>query len=91
MRIPFACCLLSYEVLLALLMLTYLCFFLLFLPFFDFDLDIASFILSFSCGYYAVSSVSVSAVTRFAHDTYFEIYVCWYVSALISSFYVCLR
>ena len=35
------------------------------------DLNIACFLLSFSCGYYAVSSVSVSsAVTRFAHDMY---------------------
>ena len=55
----------------ALLMLTYLYFFLLFLPFFDFDLDIVCFlffILSFSCGYYAVSSVSVSAATRLAYS-----------------------
>ena len=44
--------------------------FLLFLPFFDFDLDIACFILSFSCGYYSVSSVSVSAATRFPYDMY---------------------
>ena len=43
-------------------------FFLLFLPFFDFDLDIACFILSFSCGYYAVFSVSVSAATRLGYD-----------------------
>ena len=49
-------------------MLTYLSF--LFLPFFDFELDMAGFILSFSCGYYAVSSVSISAATRFAHDIY---------------------
>ena len=60
---------------LALLMLTYLYFFLLFLPFFDFDLDIACFILSFSCGYYAVSSVSVSAATRVAYDMYLDTYV----------------
>ena len=37
--------------------------FFLFLPFFDFDLDIVCFILSFSCGY-SVSSFSVSAATR---------------------------
>ena len=43
-------------------------FFLLFLPFFDFDLDIVCFILSFSCGYYAVSPISVSAPTRLAYD-----------------------
>ena len=60
---------------LALLMLTYLYFFLLFLPFFDFDLDIVCFILSFSCGYYAVSSVSVSAATRLAYDMYLDTYV----------------
>ena len=35
--------------------------------FFDFDLDIVCFILSFSCGYYAVSSLSVSAATRSAY------------------------
>ena len=40
--------------------------FLVFLPFSDFDLDIVCFILSFSCGYYAVPSVSVSAATRLA-------------------------
>ena len=35
------------------------------------------FILSFSCGYYAVSSVSVSAATRLAYsyDTYLDAYV----------------
>ena len=68
MRIPLACCLL------ALLMLTYSCF-LLFLPFFDFDSDIVCFILSFSCGCYAVSSVSVSAATRLAYNTYLDTYV----------------
>ena len=41
---------------------------LLFLPLFDFDLDIVCFILSFSCGYYAASSVLVSAATRLAYD-----------------------
>ena len=48
--------------------------FLLFLhvfDFFDFDLDIACFILSFACGCYAVSSVSVSAMTRLPYDTYY--------------------
>ena len=50
---------------LAFLMLTYF-FSCLPFPFFDFDLDIICFILSFSCGYYAVSSVSVSAATRFS-------------------------
>ena len=39
-------------------------------PFFDFDLDIVCFILSFPCGYYAVSSVSVSAATRLAYNVY---------------------
>ena len=49
-----------------------LLFFLLFLPFVDFfhfDLDIVCFTLSFSCGYYAVSSVSAFAVTGFSLDT----------------------
>ena len=46
----------------------------------DIDLDIVCFILSFSCGYYAVSSVSVSAATRLqAYDMY--------VYTLISPFY----
>ena len=44
-------------------------------PLFDFDLDIVCFILSFSCGYYAVPSVSVSAATRFAYGTYLDTYV----------------
>ena len=59
-------------------MLTCLYFFLLFLLFFDFDLDYYEivFILSFSgCYYYAVSSVSVSAATRLAYDTYFEVFI----------------
>ena len=62
MRIPLECCLLScvFDVDLFL-------FFLLFLPFFDVDLGIVCVILSFSCGYYAVSSVSVSAATRLAY------------------------
>ena len=59
MRIPLACCLLSCVVDVVDLFF----YFLLFLPFFGFDLDIVCFILSFSCGYYAVSSVSVSAAT----------------------------
>ena len=48
--------------------LLFFLFFFPFLPFFDFDLNIVCFILSFSCGYYAVSSVSVSAATRLACD-----------------------
>ena len=55
-------------------MLPYFLFFILFLPFFDFDLDIVCFILSFSCGYYAVASVSVSAATRLAHDAYLDLH-----------------
>ena len=72
-------------------------FFLIFHPFFDFDFDIACFILSFSCGYYAVSSVSVSAATRLAYALrMIPIYqVCMYldtcVRTLISPLYVCLR
>ena len=65
MRIPLSCCLLSCVVDVVLFL-----FFLLFLPFFDFDLDIVCFILSFSCVYYAVSSVSVSAATRLAYIHY---------------------
>ena len=44
-------------------------------PFFDFDLDTVCFILSFSCGYYAASSVSVSAATCLACDMYLDMYV----------------
>ena len=51
----------------------------LFLPFFYFDLDSVCFILSFSCGYYAVSSVSVSAATRLAYDMYIYMYLDTYV------------
>ena len=53
-------------------------------PFFDFDWDIVfvSFCL-FSCGYYAVSSVSVSAATRLAYVWS----VSWYVRTLISPFH----
>ena len=60
---------------LAFLMLIYSIFLLFpFLDFFDFDLDIVCFILSFSCGYHAVSLVSVSAATRLAYSYY--IYIC---------------
>ena len=52
MRIPLACCLLF---LLALLMLTYLHFFVLFLPFFDFDLDSVCFL---SCLFLAGTMLS---------------------------------
>ena len=65
MRIPLACYLLSCVVDVDLFVFP-----LLFLPFVDFDLDIVCFILSFSCGYYAVSSVSASAATRSAYDIY---------------------
>ena len=61
MRIPLACCLLSCVLDVDLLFL------LLFLPFFDLDLDIVCFILSFSRGCYAVSSVFVSVATRLAY------------------------
>ena len=54
-----------------------LLFSLLFLPFFDFDSDIVCFILSFSCGNYAVASVSVCAATRLAYDLYLNTYVRW--------------
>ena len=56
----------------------------LFFDFFDFDLDIVCVILS-SCGYYAVSSVSVSAATGLAYDIL--VYVSWYArNKLISPF-----
>ena len=60
MRILLACRLL------ALFMLTYF-FFLFFLPFWISIWTSLVFILSFSRGYYAVSSVSVSAATRLAY------------------------
>ena len=55
---------------LAFLMLIYF-FFLLFLPFFRFRFGHR---FSF-CGYYAVSSVSVSAATHLAYDMYLDTYV----------------
>ena len=56
-------------------------FFLLFLPFFDFDFgNIVCFILSSSCGYYAASSVSVSAATRLAYV------ICILIRTLMSPF-----
>ena len=68
---------------LAFLMLTYfIIFFVLFLPFFAFALDIVCFILAFSCGYHAVSSVSVSAATRLAYyilGTWYCIYLVLYI------------
>ena len=71
MRIPLACCLLSCVVDVDIVSV----FFLLFLPFFDFDLDIVCYILSFSCGYCAVSSVAVSAATRLSYDIYTSMYL----------------
>ena len=59
---------------LALLMLTYLYFFLLFLPLSISIWTSFVYILSFSCGYYAVSSVSVSAATRLPYDILRSIY-----------------
>ena len=60
-----------------LLMLIYFYFFFSSIPFFDLDLDIFCFILSFSCGYYsysdAVSSFSVSAATRLTHTSKYMI------------------
>ena len=70
MRIPVSCCFLS-----CVLDVDLFASFLLFLLFFDFDLDITCFILSFSCGYYAVSWVSVSTATRLAY-LYLDTYVC---------------
>ena len=81
MRIPLACCL-------------FLRCWLIFIFFFSslpFSISIWAsfvFVLPFSCGYYTVSSVSVSAATRLAY----HIYMCvsWYERTLISPFY-CLR
>ena len=57
-------------------MLTYLyLFYFIFVPSFPFSISIWTsfvFILSFSCGYYAVSSVSVSAATRLAYDMFLD-------------------
>ena len=71
MRIPLACCLscvrdVGWP------------FFFSSFPFFDFDLYIVCFILTFSCGYYAVSSVSGSAATCLAYDMYPDTCVGWY-------------
>ena len=70
MRFPLARCLLS-----SVLDVDLFLFFISSFPFFDFDLDIVCFILSFSCGYYAVSSASVSGATRFAYDMRLDTYV----------------
>ena len=51
-------------------MLTYLYFLLLFLPSFDFDLDIVCFHPVFFLWVLAVSSASVSAATRLAYMAY---------------------
>ena len=67
MLILLACCLLS-------CVLEVDSLFSLLLPFFDFDLYVVFFILSFSCGFYAVSSVLVSAATRLAYDMYLDTY-----------------
>ena len=62
MRIPLASCLLSCVLAVDLFYLSSLPSF-----FFDFDVDIVCFVvLSFSSGFYAVSSVSVSAAPRLA-------------------------
>ena len=71
MPIPLACCL-------ALLMLTYLIYFV--FSSFPFSISIWTVFVFhpvFSCGYsYAVSSVSVSAATRLAYDIYNISYIC---------------
>ena len=68
MRIPLACYLLSCVLAADLL------YFLLFLPFIRFRFG-HCFILSFSGGYYAVPSVSVSTATRLAYDMNLDMYV----------------
>ena len=63
---------LAYRLLSCLAFLVFIYFiFLLFLPcFFDFDFDAVRFMLSFFCGYYAASSISVSVATRSSYDMY---------------------
>ena len=76
MRIPLACCLLS-SFLRCWCWLIFFCFF----ASFPYSMSIWTsfvFILSFSCGYYAVSSVSVSAATRLAYYIYVSWYVPWF-------------
>ena len=82
MRIPLACCLLScvlavdlfyFSSLPSLLSISIL--------------DIVCFILSFSCGYYAVSSVSLSAGTLLTYDIYTYLDTC----ARLSHLHFCLR
>ena len=74
MRIPLACCLLFF--LFRVVDVDLSLFFLLFLPFFDFDLDSVCFHRVFFLWvlYYTVSSVSVFAATCLAYDIY------WYAS-----------
>ena len=77
MRIPLACCLLSCVLAVGLLHFSSL-------PSL-FSISIACFILSFSCRYNAVSSVSVSAATRLAYDTCLDMY---YAYADLTFFFV---
>ena len=70
MRIPLACCLLSCILAVDLVSFSPLP------SLFSISiLGIVCFILSFSCGYYAVPSVSVVSVTRLAYDMYLDTYV----------------
>ena len=77
MRIPLACCLLSCVADVDLSFFYFSCF-----PFFISIWTSFVFILSFSCGYSAVSSVSVSAATLLAYSydiysRYLDSYVSW--------------
>ena len=73
-------------------------FYFFFFPSFPFSISIWTsfvFILSFSCGYYAVSSVSVSAATRLAYDNIhryiYNIFVCILIRTHADlTFYCCL-
>ena len=70
LRVPLACCLLSCV------LAVYLFYFSSLPSLFRFRFGHRYFILSFSCGYYAVSSLSVSAATRLAsYDMYLDTYV----------------
>ena len=48
------------------------------------DLDIVRFVLRFSCGYYVVSSVFFSVMTRLAYDTCLEYIIRILIRTLLS-------
>ena len=60
-----------------------------FFRFFDFDLDVVCFILSFSCGYYPASSFSLSVWTRLAYDMYLVLTYAELASFFLRSYTIC--